>query len=528
MQFAVRRFVVGACLSAAMLAFASSARAQGGYTKENFPAIGIEFERARDYEQIPVPPDTDWIVLHYAEKVDANPREHKKARPEFYVLWIDWVPDPPPQSLGSGTEAPEEHEKSKSSEKPSLPINSFERWAAVHLTDYAIKGSVKGKDRKGQTTRTIELATVDPNKTDEYAVAYEIAQSEKHAVILLGFCGPLDAAKQAKIWSYTFEHMVVSAPESADLEKLKRKYFHSELAGVDYRVQVRAKLVRGWTAEDTPHFIVVIHTPDQPLVRKILADLEIMHAQYEKLFPPAKPIDAVSTVRICRDRGEYALYGGAPNTAGYWNWKTEELVLFDATVKDKNNRRPKVDGTFLVLYHEAFHQYIFYSTGELPPHSWFNEGTGDFFGGARVTDGKLAKIGPNPWRLKTIREAVDANRAIPWKQILHFEQPEYYDPSRVFLCYAEGWSMIFFLRTSKVVARNPRWSQILPEYFDALKSGYADELSKLGEDKAKDEKLRYEAGKRAREHAVDQAFDGIDLGALEDAWKEFVDKIESD
>ena len=75
------------------------------------------------------------------------------------------------------------------------------------------------------------------------------------------------------------------------------------------------------------------------------------------------------------------MVSGNPRSAGYWNSRTEELVLFDAEEHERG-KRPDDSGTFIVLYHEAFHQYIHYSTGELPPHSWFNEGYGDYFSGA--------------------------------------------------------------------------------------------------------------------------------------------------
>lgn len=55
---------------------------------------------------------------------------------------------------------------------------------------------------------------------------------------------------------------------------------------------------------------------------------------------------------------------------------------------------------------------------------------------------------------------------MPWKDIIGFEQPEYYRSDRVGLCYAQGWSMIYFLRQSPVVQKHPQWSKILDTYFN--------------------------------------------------------------
>ena len=48
-----------------------------------------------------------------------------------------------------------------------------------------------------------------------------------------------------------------------------------------------------------------------------------------------------------------------------------------------------------MLYHEAFHQFIHYSAGELPPHSWYNEGHGDYFGSFR--DDVMKKVSQYKW-----------------------------------------------------------------------------------------------------------------------------------
>jgi hypothetical protein len=219
-------------------------------------------------------------------------------------------------------------------------------------------------------------------------------------------------------------------------------------------------------------------------------------------------------------------YGGPPRSAGYWNWVAEELVFYDAEKVDKQHRISDAD-TFIVLYHEAFHQFIHYSTGELPPHSWFNEGHGDYFSGAQIRDGKMRGIGPNPWRVHTIQSAIEEDKQIAWKDIIRFEQPQYYRDDIVHICYAQGWSMIYFLRKSPEVAKRPEWAKILPVYFDTLKAKYGEELASLEAAGKKDDLLlKAKAGLAARTKAVDAAFEGVDLDEIQDAWSKFTMAIE--
>ena len=99
------------------------------------------------------------------------------------------------------------------------------------------------------------------------------------------------------------------------------------------------------------------------------------------------------------------------------------------------------------------------------------------------------------------------------------EKSRYYDKGQG---YAQGWSMVYFLRTSKDVQKRPQWASILPTYFDTLKAAYAEELAKLTPDAAADPAKKTAAGARARERAVTAAFNGVDLGEIESAWKAFL------
>jgi hypothetical protein len=205
-------------------------------------------------------------------------------------------------------------------------------------------------------------------------------------------------------------------------------------------------------------------------------------------------------VRVCTDEAMYLNYGGPGGSAGYWSPFHEELVVYD---DKKDGGR---SNTWKTLNHEAFHQYCFYFYGNLAPHSWYNEGTGDFYSGYQYGKNKRFQLRPFDWRVPVVQEMLRAKSYLPLKKLVRYTQGEYYGSNKDKMgpgeCYAEGWSLIYFLRTAPGKARcwNPAWAKILPTYLETLViTGKLDQ-------------------------AVDKAFADVDWDALEACWSEYLDK----
>ena len=226
-----------------------------------------------------------------------------------------------------------------------------------------------------------------------------------------------------------------------------------------------------WRVETSKcnRYIILIHNEDPDFVREVRKRITAIRDVMEEEYPPlpGKPITAVSILRVCASRGEYSQYGGPPGSAGYWSSGHEELVIYD----DKNINRNNTWGT---LNHEAFHQYIFYRCGEIAPHSWFNEGTGDFYAGYKLK-GSRFKVGKFDWRLGTVKEAMrvakeggKGGRAfVPLKDLVHYSQGEYYSNPQV--CYSLGWAFVYFLKAGSRSSRFPdKWKRILPTYLEVI------------------------------------------------------------
>jgi hypothetical protein len=472
------------------------AAAQGGYAEEKHPGLGLEFPMARNYVPVPVEPTEKWIVLYYAGRPATEAERERNADRGIVTPWpaqlrivdIDYVPDPspvtgesvgppeppePPEATGDGGDAPPAAKAREKEKPPPPPINTFERWLEREFPTFGSFQVTPGKKRGAyQGNEHALLSTAKDEHVSGWAYAW--VADQKRTVALVGLCAPAEFDEQVKIWRYIAERVEIADPEERSLEKLERLYAKKALLDVPYRIKIRSQLVRGWKAEDTPNYIVVFSTKDEPLIRAIKVELEAVRAEYERLYPPVKPIETVSTVRVCRDRDEYFQYGGPAGTGGYWNSAAQELVFYDYENVGKIAGTGKADSR-IVLYHEAFHQFIHYSCGELAPHSWFNEGTGDYFSGAKIAGGKVRRIGVNPWRIRYVQAALEAGLSIPWSEILAFEQAEFYRPDRRGMCYAQAW-----------------------------------------------------AEKRAREAALAKAFEGIDIATLEIAWRQYTLSLEAD
>ena len=538
-----------------------AATVQGGYTVKKHPSRGVDFRKPRRWDKLPMQPTEKWVRFQLIEPVPEKERDRRKLQPKIEIIDIPYVADPAPLTGEYGEEEPEDEgageeegvsqnqdegdesdEQGEEEDPPPPPLNSWERyldrklkgWRSEFVEELRPKGTqgeiwtrevfhmtrgFRGGEEEGDRRRSR-----GGRSSRRAGYAYVWTMPRERTVVVFGQCAPEDLEELEPIFEEVGTELRLYEPDMREDKKWRKRYAQKGYRAIDYRTPVRIEAMEdGWKVEDTENYIIVYNTSDQPLVRRIIKDLEDIREKYVELFPPSGPIEAVSTVRVCSGMGEYHSYGGPPGSAGYWYDVTEELVLPDATIREKGKKTDK-SNTFIILYHEAFHQYIHYSAGKLAPHSWFNEGYGDYFSGAEISGGKVKKIGPNPWRVATIKKAVETRKHVPLEEIIRYEQRDYYRNAG--LCYAEGWSIIYFLNTSREAQRHEVWSQILPTYFETLKSAWAEQLLRLkGEGKAEDETALLAARKEARDAAVDAAFEGVDLWELQKAWMDFVMEI---
>ena len=331
----------------------------------------------------------------------------------------------------------------------------------------------------------------------------------------------------------TFE---VTENPNVDLAAAQRRD-PNKLKGSEKREALKASIAGnpGWYAIDKPHYVFLSNSDNRAYIEGLAKEIEMVREKvYSKIFPPKNTEESISPVRVLDKQSEYYQYGGPQGSAGYFSPDSGELVLFtkfeDVT---KANSQAYCRS---VMYHEAFHQYVHYAIGDVSPHSWFNEGHGDYFAGM-VVNGPSIQFKEFNWRVKFLKQHIREKRdLIPLRSLMRFPQREYY--TNAGLKYSEGWALIYFLRN---VTNNKRHQQILDIYFKHLSENIEAFRQKKKEkkdgedgkpepvpgipglkiinfeDQAKVEKILSEA--------VDKAIEGVDLEALDKEFRAWVEKL---
>ncbi len=350
-------------------------------------------------------------------------------------------------------------EKEILEDEPEFKLSS--KTLTAHLRVYREKVGGPASDRRVQEYQKLlvaaEIRTVEPSDS-VYGVVYG--------------CTVADQENMMSAFKNSIKRFRIIEPDDEETDEEgggggtadAAIFVNSEEKPEEWREARKKKLagLKEWDALDTKNYLIVYNKEvKRPLLKKIAVHIEQIRADvYEKLFPPSKEVKAISVVRVCKDPEEYHRYGGPGGSAGYWARGDEELVFY----QDKSNKKDSLR----VLYHEAFHQYIHYAVGDVAPHSWFNEGHGDYFAGHDCVGGKF-NAKPFRWRTGIIANALGQKTYVPLDKFLKYSQGEYY--SNPGLCYAQGWSFVYFLREverKKIVKYKKYWG-LLDRYFEAIK-----------------------------------------------------------
>lgn len=373
-----------------------------------------------------------------------------------------------------------------------------------------------------------------------YVASFPLSPEIDVALVGLGPAG--------KKWR-TFESAYAGFAKTLQPVKVEGAVTASAVDASDPRAAKRAKLQAeiaknpGWSLYETPNYFIVSCYDDKQFIEELKLRLEGIRQVYEKDYPPSTarriqpkaeadadakdgeapapapdPTQTVakkeglqglelgknSVVRVCKDRDQYMQYGAPPNTGGYFSPMEEELVIFD----DKQDEGR--DHTWSVMNHEGFHQYIHAFFGNLSPHSWYNEGTGDYYSGFEFNL-KTKKFTPKKEIGRQDNLLLIRDNYAPLRDFVKWTQAQYYGRAGAvgigkkklegWACYAQGWSLIWFLRTgaaNKAKGWQPAWGKILETYLNTLID--TGDLDK----------------------AVDKAFEGIDWAAFEQAWRDYM------
>ncbi|MDP6410039.1 MAG: hypothetical protein QGI46_11735 [Planctomycetota bacterium] len=446
-------------------------------------------------------------------------------------------------------------EEEQSAREEALGTESLMEWieSSTHFGGSGYRPTREKETKVSRVPATEYLITGTGQGGTEFQVYAMVYRLQPEVDVAVVFDGPGGRTKWRK-YEGSFKRMAKSF-KPIEVEQLDYSGPRSDDSA--YRSRKRAQLEKEvalsqggknpWALYETPNYFIISNVDDRQFLRELQDRIEAIRAVYEEMYPweqadrlrlerrerekeekadgedaePAEERDAeeeagddepevgrtaaaeatprersrCSVVRVCAKQSEYSEYGGPGGSAGYWAWVHEELVLYDDKAGGGRG------DTWAVLNHEAFHQYIFYLYGKLSPHSWYNEGHGDFFSGHEYKHKRFV-LKPFDWRVRTIQQAIRDGKHVPLKDLVRFTQREYYGNNKYGVGggqnYAQGWSFVYFLRTGKKSSSkwNKAWDDVLDVYFTTLAST-AD-----------------------LDQAVERAFAGVDWNELEEAWKQ--------
>jgi hypothetical protein len=547
---------LGLCALLAGFVLALPAAAQepkvGDYYEDRTD-LGFKIRVPQKWEQIPPSPDDGNLIIKYDPRTNKTIQVGKGAAMPLAVWILKFDRRKPAQAdvAGSPTSTIIHQVKDVDEWIKGMGWEGFKR---ISSKDVVI-------DKIASTEAIYSSTAMTRDPEDEVRAFVNLFKLQPDVDVAFVGWGPGDSKRWAKFesafreMSHSFKCLEVKEKPTLAADASLRDKKRAEL-------QDQISRTSSWKLYETPNYFIVSDNPDKAFLDELMMRLEAIHAVYEQDYPaskakelraqipqtttgepattakppegtdpkpkgdgddddpdddekkedkdkpkPPKPpepdfalsqeLSKCSVVRVCKNAGEYHAYGGPAMAAGHWDSNARELVIYD----DRANGG-KGD-TWITLNHEAFHQYIYYFYGNLAPHSWYNEGTGDFYSGYTLKNNRYT-LEKNLWRRDTIKEAIRGEQFAPLKQFMRWNQKEYYGRNKLQvhpgICYAEGWSLIYFLRTgkkNKAKGWDPKWDTLLDDYLKALVTT------------------------RNRSGAIEACLKDIDIDALQAAWIDY-------
>ena len=249
--------------------------------------------------------------------------------------------------------------------------------------------------------------------------------------------------------------------------------------------------LEGWWHEETDHYILLsnLSSRHRITVHKLKTNVEILYSAYAQLVPARVEIDSVNAIRVFATPEEYAAYVGPAYawTGGLWVPGKKELVIRPIDWGGTSDQRERILSS---VYHEGFHQYVFYALDKIQPSAWFNEGHAGLFENADVGTSRFI-LREDEKKAELLEEMIGTGH-LPILEMLHMSYVDFYsfNEKKRMQNYALSWAMIYYLR--KGVGRDAKspYAPLLDSYVDAL--------------------LRT----RDSEKATSVAFEGIDIAAF--------------
>lgn len=255
----------------------------------------------------------------------------------------------------------------------------------------------------------------------------------------------------------------------ADLQVIQRQKDKVSPEFAARREQVIKNIMNlgGWSYIETDNYLIATNLKKTGLVGQIKEDIERCRKVFTHFYPLKKTLDAVSVIKVFRKRDEYKNYVSKDmeKSSGVWMPLKQELAVSspeDLTGKDR------YENILSTLYHEGFHQFIFFACNRKETAPWFNEGSAAFFEGIDF------KGSSNRFKIETTpryEQVKYLNRSgnFDIKKLLDMDYKEYYqNPARN---YTMGWALMYFLlKGAPLTSKKDKneYNKIPVKYYEAI------------------------------------------------------------
>ena len=357
------------------------------------------------------------------------------------------------------------------------------------------------KDKKGNVMRLARVKSLVPSFEQEYWYEEEIEKGLDE--LEKSFKGDEDElAAWKKLWGeggtgrffvarngarYYVEFKFAEKVKDSDAQKLLKEFEHSVSTSVSGGGNIQS--MKWWESEnDMYRFMTDLgKAKGGKFIKDTMRLMDAMRAAYERYVPPQKPVGKC-TVRVFRSMDGYRGYvsgngDGMEWSCGLWDPSREELLI---AAEDR-------DQAIMTMRHEAFHQYLFYATGNGCHALWFNEGHACFFEYVKYNQVKNAVTvvdeGPRAKFVASNLEKVAAEMP----KVVAKSREEFYGGTKeeISLNYAASWALIYFLeKGAYTLDEFARYRGICAKYLELTKDGIdSAEATRLAWETAKSRDL---------------------------------------
>ncbi|MFO7870522.1 MAG: DUF1570 domain-containing protein [Kiritimatiellia bacterium] len=253
------------------------------------------------------------------------------------------------------------------------------------------------------------------------------------------------------------------------------RFLHSGTRSPEFKASVQRiaasiSNMKTWWYVLTDHYIILsdLESEHRAWLRELQGNIEYLRSAYEFLIPAPGKIQTVSVVRVFNSPEDYVAYVGDDYkwSGGVWMADKKELVIRPVTGRGGKDRKDRV---FRTMYHEGFHQYIYYALDQIVPAVWYNEGHAVLFENAEISHGRLTL--EEDERMTRCLEKILDRETLNVADVLGMSYEQFYAPDDAEARqrnYTVAWALVYYLRKGAPLERTNRYEKIPGAYLKAL------------------------------------------------------------